>query len=164
MIRPSTIIGSILTLLAGATLASNVYLLDFELRSLEEPVVHDLERYEGKPVLMVFFEPDCSWCYRQVRVVNDLKRQCAGEFAAIAIGVNGNRQALRKEVRRLQPDFPAYQASRELLKSLGGIDATPLSLLGDAEGEFASWSRGYLPADKLLSFMQGNTALSCESL
>ena len=146
---------------AGSALASNVYLLDFELRSLEQPEVHELQRYEGKPVLMVFFEPNCSWCYRQVKAINEVGEQCSDEFAAIAIGVNGNRQSLQKELRRLRPEFPAYQASPRLLESLGGIDATPLSLLSNADGEFANWSRGYLPADKLLSFMTHNIGFAC---
>lgn len=149
------------TVLVSATFASNVSLLDFELRSLEQPEVHALQRYEGKPVLMMFFEPDCTWCYRQVRAINDIGRQCGDTFSAIAIGVNGNRQALQKELRRLRPDFPAYQASPELLESLGGIDATPLSLLGNADGDFANWARGYMPSDKLVSLMQDSTGLGC---
>lgn len=142
-----------LTLLAGAALASNAYLLDFELRSLEEPVVHDLGRYEGKPVLMMFFEPDCSWCYRQVRTINRLGEDCGAKFTAIAIGVNGNRAALQKELRRLRPDFPAYQASPALMEAIGEIDATPLSLLGDSNGDFLNWARGYLPEDELAAFI-----------
>lgn len=162
MTRLLTIVASILTLPAGVSLAGSVYLLDFELRSLEEPVVHHLERYEGKPVLMMFFEPDCSWCYRQVRTINRLGEDCGEGFTALAVGVNGNRTALQKELRRLRPDFPAYQASPALVQAIGTVDATPLSLLGDANGDFVDWARGYLPTERLREFVQTSGDLHCD--
>ena len=50
---------------------------------------------------------------------------------------------------RLQPDFPAYQASPELLAAIGGIEATPFMLFVDASGRPAGWIRGYAKADRL---------------
>lgn len=135
-------------------------LLDYELRSLAAPDVHSLLRYRGKPVLMVFFEPECTWCFRQVRAINALGKGCAGTFTALAVGVNGSRESLRKELRRLKPDFPAYQASAELMASLGGVPATPLTLLGDTRGGYLSWLSGYAPEDRLADFMRTGGA-SC---
>ena len=129
-------------------------LLDFELRSLERPEVHSLQQYQGKPIVMVFFKPDCNWCLKQIRSIRELRERCHGELTAIAIGVSGTRPELRKELRRLRPGFPAYQASPELIESLGGVVATPMSLLGDSDGAFVNWARGYLAEEALGSFVQ----------
>ena len=124
-------------------------LLEFELKSLHEPVVHSLSRYQGKPVLMLFFQPDCNWCLRQVRAINELNEQCEGGFEAVAVGVRGSRGELRKELRRIRPDFPAYQASPRLLEALGGVETTPLMLVGDDEGDLVTWLRGFIATDRL---------------
>ncbi len=126
---------------------ANPNLLDFELKSLQAPETHDLERYEGSPVLMVFFKPDCSWCFRQVKAFNTFMESC--DIAPIAVGVNGDRSALKKALRRLRPDFPAYQASADLLASLGEVPATPFTLVSRPSGEFATWLRGYVPLEQL---------------
>ncbi|MDP6374391.1 MAG: redoxin domain-containing protein [Pseudomonadales bacterium] len=141
--------------------SNNVSLLDYELKSLSAPERHTLSRYNGKPVLMVFFEPGCSWCFRQVRAINRLHQRCEGHFEALAVGVNGTRASLMKEINTLRPRFPAYQASPELLRSIGGIPATPFTLLGDTGGDFVGWMRGYVNDNDLHTHLKQVTALSC---
>ena len=67
-------------------------LLGFELRSLQAPEVHSLERYRGRPLLMVFFQPECTWCLRQFKAINQLSKSCESGFEAVAIGFRGNRR------------------------------------------------------------------------
>lgn len=119
-------------------------LLAFELRSLQEPEVHSLTQYRGKPIVMVFFQPDCEWCAKQIRAINELHEQCHDRIEAIAIGVGGSRSDLRSELRRLRPDFPAYQASPQLIEQMGGVTTTPVLLLGDSDGRFVDWASGYV--------------------
>ena len=123
-------------------------LLEFELRSLEEPEVHQLSRYQGKPLVMIFFQPECNWCAKQIEAINKLRKQCHREIEAVAIGFGSNRTELRKELRRLRPDFPAYQASPKLIAEVGGVVATPVTLLGDSDGRFVSWTRGFVPYER----------------
>lgn len=124
-------------------------LLAYNLKSLQDPEIHALDIYEGKPVVMVFFQPNCNWCAKQIDAINDLSKQCSHKFEAIAVGIGGNRTELRKELRRLRPDFPAYQASPRLIAEMGGVIATPIILLGDARGEFRNWTRGFVPGEDL---------------
>lgn len=130
--------------------SSTSSLFGYQLRSLEAPVTDSLDAYRGKPVIMLFFQPECSWCLKQVRAVNRLPADCRASFNALAIGVNGDRKALKQELRRLRPDFPAYQANPALLDAIGGVPATPFALLGDANGEFHNWMRGYIPQSRLV--------------
>ena len=136
-------------------------LLQFELRSLDEPETHSLQRYAGKPLLMVFFQPECNWCLRQFRTIRTLTESCNSGFATIAVGVHGNRQELKKELRRLRADVPAYQSSPILLESVGSIEATPLILVGDSEGLFVDWMRGYIPDDQLTEALEGAGLGNC---
>ena len=138
-------------------------LLEFELKSLTEPEVHALTRYQGKPLLMLFFQPDCNWCLRQVRAINELSDQCNGAFAAVAVGVRSSRGQLRKELRRLRPAFPAYEASPSLLEALGGVDSTPVMLLGDANGDFVTWMRGFLDTERLQTVLTEASLVHCPS-
>lgn len=146
--RPAILLSLLLSLCAQGQGAS---VLDYELRSLDALQSQQLAGYAGKPVVMLFFQPDCSWCLRQVRTLNELSGQCPGQFQALAIGVNGDRRQLKAELRRLRPDFPAFQASPALLEDIGGVPATPFSLLGDDQGSVQGWLRGYIPADKLVA-------------
>ncbi len=152
LLRAAWLVTTLLLAALTAARADAPSLLDFDLRSLSEPETHSLKRYAGKPVLMLFFQPDCTWCLRQVKTINELGRQCDA-FSAMAIGVLGTRSELRTELRRLRPAFPAYQASPRLLESLGEVETTPLMLFGDADGRFVTWWRGYAPEDKLVEFM-----------
>lgn len=128
-------------------------LLTYDLKSLEEPEIRSLTRYRGKPIVMVFFQPDCNWCAKQIRAINELHEQCQGDFGAIAIGVSGSRSELRSELRRLRPDFPAYQASPHLIEQMGGVETTPVLLLGDSDGRFVDWASGFIPLEQLRAFI-----------
>ncbi len=137
-------------LLPGLLLAAaNPSLLDYSLKRLDEPSSESLGGHRGKPVLMLFFQPECNWCFKQVRVINALPGNCRESFTALAVGVNGGRSDLKRELQKLRPEFPAYQASPQLLSDLGGVPATPFALLGSADGAFHSWMRGYIPESKL---------------
>lgn len=139
-------------------------ILDFELRSLEAPESHRLQRYEGRPVALVIFEPDCTWCRRQVQALNAMQAQCGAGFGAIAVGVNGNRRSLQLELRSVRPDFPAYQASPAFVAAVGGVTGTPVTLLGDANGRFVTWLRGYAPPERLAEALQSAGAGDCGAL
>jgi len=137
-------------------------LLAYELKRLDVPEREALGRYRGRPVLMVFFEPECNWCFRQVRAVHALQERCPGNFQALAVGVNASRSGLKKELRRLRLDFPAFEASPALLESIGGgVPATPFTLIGDATGAYLGWTRGYLPEDALESFLLARGIAAC---
>ncbi len=136
-------------------------LLEFELRSLADPETHSLSRYAGKPVVLLLFQPDCNWCLRQARVAGELTQSCTAGFETVLIGFRGNRSQLRKELRRLDQSFPAYQASPELLDAVGNPQTTPVMLLGDEDGRFVSWIRGFLPADEFLEHLRAAGDIRC---
>lgn len=136
-------------------------LLDFELRSLSAPERHTLEQYQGAPMLMMFFEPECSWCARQFRVLDKLQAECEGSFNPIAVGINGSRRELLEEYRKQSPAIPTYQASSRLVAVVGGVPATPFTLVADAQGQPLGWLRGYMSEEKLRVIVEQQLGENC---
>lgn len=129
-------------------------LMQYELRSLDRAGSEDaLDIYRGTPTLMIFFEPECAWCLRQMRVLNKLVDEC-DNFQALAIGANGTRSDLLSTLNRMRPDFPSYQISRQLEADIGKVETTPLMLIADDHGEFVTYMRGYQKEEILVPALQ----------
>lgn len=110
---------------------------------------------DNKLTAVLFFEPDCGWCFKQTRVFNQFQKNCAGDVQFVGLGVNGSRQQIKKEIWRQRTNFPMYMASKEMIKAIGRVATTPLTLLLDRSGNIVSHVRGYLPAEKWKTFVVG---------
>lgn len=124
-------------------------LLGFEHKNLRSGQVTDLTQLAGKPVAMMFFEPECSWCIKQARILEKLQSQCENSFTPVMLGVHGNRVALKRALFDLGVKLPAYKASKPLVQAMGGIPATPILLVTDKEGRYRQYYRGMTTKDKL---------------
>lgn len=148
--------------LSVAVMAADLF--KYELRNLETTEVESLSKYRGEETLIVLFEPDCTWCLRQIRTLNSLLESCPS-FQALAVGVNGNRRSYLETLNLLRPDFPAYEISRELYEDLGGAETvagTPVMLWGDANGELVTYSVGYQKKNVLLPALDEYLPGYCE--
>ena len=150
---------SILLTLASFSEASDLF--DFPVIDLSSGKNRTLS-HDKAVNLVLFFEPDCSWCFKQTRVFNRFLQDCQADIQMMGFGVNGNRQQLKKEIWRQRADFPMYMASQSMLKAIGHISATPLTLLFDREGNILSHVRGYLPRDKWQALLLEHTGLKPE--
>lgn len=129
--------------------AATPSLLDFHLPNIKEEGTLSLEQYRGKLLLLSFFEPNCRWCYRQMKVFNQVSKNCPHKIQPVAVGINGPTRKLRKEIRRAKVEFPALVATHELLNAVGKVPATPWTLVADQNGDLVTTLRGYMPAEKL---------------
>lgn len=136
-------------------------LLDYEQRSLNDLSARNLQTLVGKPSLILFFEPDCSWCYKQTKVFNRLYTACREHLNIVGLGVNGNQSALKKEAWRLKARFPLFMAGHALVKDMGGVSATPFTLVLNQQGGLQSHAKGYLSPKKLAAFSEGLNLPSC---
>lgn len=152
-------------LVLGAALtsvnASTPDILSFEHENLRNGQVEALEQLRGKTSFLLFFQPDCKWCLKQSRVLDRLLKTCPGRLNAAALGVHGSRHALKKELRRLRPGFPAYKTGVTMISELQGVPATPVMLLADERGTFTQSFRGYLPADELSRILAERHGIDC---
>lgn len=147
--------GRITTFLIGICLAAanaqadSPSLFDFSLPSLQENRTVPLEQYRGKVMLMSFFEPDCGWCYRQMKALNRLVESCPLHLQPVAVGIKGKAPELRQELRRAKFRYPAFAGTGKLLNAVGKVPATPWTLVTDGNGTILTTLRGYIPLEKL---------------
>ena len=151
----------ILMLGAIAPRAVALELLGFEHQSLTDGNITNLEHLRGKPTLMMFYEPDCPWCFKQGRAFNQLLDHCGQELQIVALGTHGDKTRLKRELWKMKPDFPGFIAGQEMLQSVGQLPATPITLIADKNGHFLSYMRGYIKLDTLEPLLQQAFGLKC---
>lgn len=103
-------------------------LSQYTLKDLRGGQSTSLAALPGDVVAVMFFEPECIWCRKQAQVLKHLHQQC-NKVAPVALGVNGDRIFLKKALFNMQFPFPGYLAPNNLVNDLGGIPATPITLL-----------------------------------
>jgi predicted DsbA family dithiol-disulfide isomerase len=140
--------------------AAEVDILDYRLRDLLSSDAMELDVIRGGISVLMFFEPNCPYCFRQARVLNDLQRECP-DVHPVAVGFNGDRRALQNEAARMRAEFPVLEIDERLRRDLGKVDATPLMLIGDRSGMLVTWLRGLQSVDVLRSLVERVDATAC---
>lgn len=133
--------------------SAEVDILDYRLRDLLSSDAMELDLIRGGVSVLMFFEPDCPYCFRQARVLNELQRECP-DLEPVAIGLNGDRRALQKEAARMRAEFPVLEIDERLQRDIGKVEATPLMLVGDRSGMLVTWLRGLQSARVLRGIVE----------
>lgn len=128
-------------LLACGVAHASPQLADFTLPALTGNADLPLASLHGQPYLISFFEPECGWCRKQLKELAQLAP--ARQMPVVAAGIGGNAPGLRQLVSGID-HIHKVQAPAALLRALGGIKATPLTLLVNGQGEVSFVARGYL--------------------
>jgi thiol-disulfide isomerase/thioredoxin len=115
----------------------------------------------SQPTLLLAFAPQCKYCKAQMRVMQQLHQQCPDAAMAL-IGVQAATSELRHEIRRLQPQLPAFVADTAFLRAIDGIAAVPTSLLLDSQNRLVLKHRGMLQQEDLQRIVQEWLAPSCQ--
>ena len=135
-----------LVLLAPAS-AERLY--DYPLKSLTARESKSLADYQGHTRIAVVFQPDCSWCEKQIADLARLEHKCGDAFSTVLIGTRGNRRTLKRELRKFAAPLPALKADKGFMHLLIGFEATPVTLFFDGQGKLLANRRGYIPPEKL---------------
>jgi hypothetical protein len=146
--------------LAALPAEAEVDILDYRLRELLSSDAMELDVFRGGISVLMFFEPGCSYCYRQARVLNQLQREC-GDLHPIAIGMNGDRRALQEEAQRMRAEFPVLEIDARLQSDIGRVEATPLMLVGNRDGLLVTWLRGLQSAATLRALLERVDSAVC---
>ena len=152
------------TLLIGITSAqgSALNLLQYQHENLRSGQLESLTDHNGDINLMMFFEPNCAWCYKQIKAFNQISTQCR-QVSITALGINGKRHQLKKDLWRLKPQFPAFIANAGMIAEIGAIPATPITLIIDKQGHYIDHLRGYISSDKVLAQLSTQYGINCET-
>ena len=122
---------------------------EVQLPRLRDKATIKIADFHGKIVLLSFFEPDCPWCYRQMKVFNHIKSECDETLQPLSVGIHGTDQKLKSELRRAKVQYPAVRGTPALIQLTGEINATPWTLIIGATGQILVTWRGYMKFEQI---------------
>ena len=131
------------------------------LKSLADTSKFSLADVSDKPLVSVIFQPDCSWCDKQIKQLISYQNACEGTFDTVLVGALGKRQQLKRELNRYSVDLPALQSNAKFLRKVGKIKATPVVLFYDEKGELLGRNRGYLESVRMQKALEILTNGQC---
>lgn len=114
--------------------------------------------------IAMVFQPNCSWCKKQGKVMEQLLQTCADELNISIVGYKASYRDLRRELKHFGKTLPALEADRRFLASINGIAATPTTLFFDENGELLLKQRGYIQADQLLDAADAMAQSNCATV
>ncbi len=100
----------------------------------------NVSHYLGKkPVLLVFFYPDCPPCEHEAKIVNKLYKKYKCDVNIVGVSLSRDRYDIGDFIRDLKIKYPVWRIhSRSQLKYVGGILATPTVVILDKKGNIAA--------------------------
>jgi len=144
-----------------AVVSFDVNATPFELKSLRSTPITSVAEIVGLSTVTMIFQPDCSWCKKQSKTLTKAFEQCQSSLNINLVGTKGNARQLRKELKQYHQDIPAFIADRKFLRTIGGYQASPTTLIYDANGELVAKKRGFISEDKLAHALKLLTAGTC---
>ena len=137
-----------LSFISVISLNLNVQAMPFSLKPLK--VVSEKASVEnGLATITMIYQPDCSWCKKQGESLAKVFEQCQSSINVALVGTKGNKRQLKKELKHYHQEMPAYIADRKFLRSIGGYQASPTTLVYDNQGQLLANKRGFISPDKL---------------
>lgn len=124
--------------------------------------VETLQAYRGKPMLMSFFTPNCKWCKKQHKSLKKMLATCPNA-QVVMVGVQGNNQRLKQELRKERNKFPAYVANAEIINAIGKQSPVPQTLIFDSRGNLVVKTIGLTSIDKLQRLLLDKKISLCHS-
>lgn len=148
------VITLLVTLVTNKGVAADFYqqaVMKYQMRMLSpiEQTQAGMNATSEKVTIAMVYQPDCQWCKKQGQWLAQLKRECSQQINIVLIGNNGSKRQLKRELKHFHHDIPAFHANRQLLTSIGGIKASPTTLLFDKKGTLTAKKRGYVDGEKL---------------
>ncbi len=96
----------------------------------------NLKDYAGKlPMIVVFFYPQCPPCEREVKIINKLYEKYSKRAFIVGVSLSRDRYDIEDFINDNNVKYPVYMIHKKSqLRNIGGILATPTTLLIDKNG------------------------------
>ena len=116
---------------------------DFTLRS-DQGNNKKLSEYRGKVVLINFWASWCGPCQQELPKLSELKGlHDEYDFELLAINIDEEPEKALRLAKKLGIDFPILFDEKKQVSKLYDIDAMPMTILVDRNGEVRYMHRGY---------------------
>lgn len=153
----SLLLGSLLCILAGTTLASSALTgqeaPDFALKSASGSNMR-LSEYRGEVVMINFWATWCGPCRQEMPLLDDLynRYQRVG-FQLLGVNIDDDSRRAMQMVEELGVNFPVLFDETKEVSRLYDVEAMPVTVLVDRSGTVRHVHLGYKPGyeEKYLS-------------
>ncbi|NMP31132.1 thioredoxin family protein [Thalassotalea sp. M1531] len=143
--------------------AKPVALTPFDLKPIKGTQLVAHQKNKGMATVTMIYQPDCSWCKKQGQTLAKAFEQCSNSINVALVGTKGSKRVLKKELKHYHQDIPAFIADRKFLRAIGGYQASPTTLIYDANGQLIANKRGFIAkeklADAIVILSQGNCVI-----
>lgn len=137
----------VLITVSTITLCTFTQATPFTLKSLQSEKT--VEHVNDVATVTMIFQPDCSWCKKQGKILAEAFEQCQSSVNISLVGAKGSSSQLRKALKHYHKSIPAYKADSKFLRTIGGYKASPTTLIYDANGQLITKKRGFISHEKL---------------
>jgi len=151
----------VLLCFGAITVLTHAQAQPFTLKPLASSRVNPEFETNGLVTVAMIYQPDCSWCKKQGKILERAFKQCQKSMNIVLVGTKGNARQLRKELKHYHDDIPAFIANRKFLRNIGGYQASPTTLIYNEEGELIVKKRGFITEEKLASALAVISRNSC---
>lgn len=132
--RPLRIICVLLIAAALSAQQANPVAPDFTLTDLQGRKLN-LADHKGKVVLLDFWATWCVPCRKEIPRFMEWQKQYGRQgFRVIGISLDDDEKAVRRFVKRYNPNYPVAMGTAKLAESYGGVLGLPANLIIDREG------------------------------
>jgi peroxiredoxin len=114
---------------------------DFAVTSLTDKELARLDRLLGRPILVVFYNPETAMGKEVLRFAKSVAAAPGNRVAILAMAVTHDPDFARKQHRELALPFPILDG--EGMRPMFGVEATPRLVLLDAEGVVRAATTGW---------------------
>ena len=105
-----------------------------------------LSEYRGQVVLINFWASWCGPCRQEMPELDALHRKYSDlGFTVFGVNVEQDRELADKVLRDIPVSFPILFDNSNLVSELYQVDAMPVTVLVDRNGEIRYMHRGYKP-------------------
>lgn len=122
---------------------------------LNEKIICRVPQQSDKGTIVSFYSPDCSWCERQIKSLNQFQQDCESAWVISLIGIKGDKKSLHKVLRKTTNTLPAFIATPEFLTNFPELEATPITVFIQPDKKILAVKRGYMG-------LQNQTDIQCE--
>lgn len=151
----------------GAVNASNAFAIKYsqlQLKSLLSSNKGVVNSNEDLATIAMIYQPGCQWCKKQGKLLAKIKRQCSLHANIALIGADGKTQKLKRELRHFDENLPAFEANKNFLRKIQGVEGFPTTVIFDKNGKLIAKKRGYIEPKKLAQVMAVITEQRCNSV
>jgi thioredoxin-related protein len=133
----------------------NVNLQDFALINVENIKERiKLSTYKDRPLFLTFFSPGCGFCQTMMDDLKCVKEKLPGKIGALAVGLDEHSKTMKKYITKQKLNFKAVVANKEFEKRVGGVDATPYTILLDSYGNIIGKTYGTMDCKDIVAYLK----------